>query len=435
LAPDSPSCPWRTERLDRLADVVDPHPSHRAPPIDPDGIPFPGIGDISENGEINLASARPVSSRTINLHRARYQVEPGDIGFGRVATVGKVIRFGKYPFDFALSPTMAFIKPTRADAGFLLHSLRSNAVRQQIAKLLTGTTRSSLGIELLRTLRLPNPALSEQRCLAGVLDTIDEAIRGTQRVIAKLELLKLGLLYKLFTQGIDENGALRDPELHPEQFRDSLLGRIPASWEATTLGSVARRITDGTHQAVRTVPDGEDAVPFLYVSSIRHGEIMWRSAARINRATYAAISRGREPASGMILFTAVGSYGHAAVVHELREFAFQRHIACIYPNHDSVDSRFLVYWLNSEACRRHSDRVAIGNAQRTVTLAELARYPTPLPPLEEQSAISELLLRLDAILIGEYTVLRKSGLLKDGLREDLLSGHVQVSALMDGDRT
>ena len=43
--------------------------------------------------------------------------------------------------------------------------------------------------------------------------------------------MKQGLLHDLLTRGIDDNGELRDPDRHPEQFKDSPLGRIPREWE------------------------------------------------------------------------------------------------------------------------------------------------------------------------------------------------------------
>ena len=42
---------WSTEVLSYYSDVIDPHPSHRAPAAESDGVPFIGIGDISENGK------------------------------------------------------------------------------------------------------------------------------------------------------------------------------------------------------------------------------------------------------------------------------------------------------------------------------------------------------------------------------------------------
>ena len=67
--------------------------------------------------------------------------------------------------------------------------------------------------------------------IAEVLDTLDEAIRRTELVIAKLEQIKQGLLHDLLTRGIDDNGELRDPDRHPEQVKDSPLGRIPRAWQ------------------------------------------------------------------------------------------------------------------------------------------------------------------------------------------------------------
>ncbi len=36
---------WEVRKLEEIADVIDPHPSHRAPPEVTNGIPFVGIGD------------------------------------------------------------------------------------------------------------------------------------------------------------------------------------------------------------------------------------------------------------------------------------------------------------------------------------------------------------------------------------------------------
>ena len=135
-------------------------------------------------------------------------------------------------------------------------------------------------------------------------------------------------------------------------------------------------------------------MPFLYVSCVRDGKILWDQAAQISDQTFQEISKGREPERGMVLYTAVGSFGHAAVVCDDRKFAFQRHVACIYPN-DDLDSSFLAMWLESAFAKRHGDRVAIGNAQRTVTLGALVLFPVMIPSLAEQRRLVEVAHVLD----------------------------------------
>ena len=53
---------------------------------------------------------------------------------------------------------------------------------------------------------IPVPPIAEQRRIAEILDTADEAIRSTERLIAKLEQAKQGLLHDLLTRGIDDTG-------------------------------------------------------------------------------------------------------------------------------------------------------------------------------------------------------------------------------------
>ena len=75
----------------------------------------------------------------------------------------------------------------------------------------------------------------EQSRIATVLDTVDEAIAKTEAVIAKLKQVRTGLLHDLLTCGLDEQGQLRDSIAHPEQFRESPLGRIPMDWDVESI--------------------------------------------------------------------------------------------------------------------------------------------------------------------------------------------------------
>ena len=76
------------------------------------------------------------------------------------------------------------------------------------------------------------PSLSEQRAIAAVLDSIDEAIEATEAVIAATERLRDALLHRLLTRGV--------PGWHSEWKDVRGLGTIPASWDVVRLGDVAR---------------------------------------------------------------------------------------------------------------------------------------------------------------------------------------------------
>jgi type I restriction enzyme S subunit len=131
-----------------------------------------------------------------------------------------------------------------ADTDFYFHLLKF--ISQELTRLASGTTFLEISSRDFSSIVVPLPSLLEQRRIAEILDAADEAIRQTERLIAKLKAVKAGLLYDLLTRGLDEHGHLRDPQAHPEQFKDSVLGRIPREWAFVHLYEIAEKITSGS---------------------------------------------------------------------------------------------------------------------------------------------------------------------------------------------
>ena len=76
-----------------------------------------------------------------------------------------------------------------------------------------------------------SPPLHEQRRIAEVLDSIDEAIERAESVITSTEQLRDALLHDLLTKGV--------PGWHTEWKDAPNIGSIPACWEVARLGDVA----------------------------------------------------------------------------------------------------------------------------------------------------------------------------------------------------
>jgi type I restriction enzyme S subunit len=98
-----------------------------------------------------------------------------------------------------------------------------------------GSTRAKLNKGQLVRIAIPFPEPAEQRRIAEILDTADEAIQKTEALIAKLKQMKAGLLHDLLTRGIDENGELR---CLSKQV-DSEIGKIAEDWKLTTIADIA----------------------------------------------------------------------------------------------------------------------------------------------------------------------------------------------------
>ena len=124
---------WKEVTLGEIADVIDPHPSHRAPPVIENGFPFAGIGDISEDGFIDVPKCRKIAEDTVTFQENAYSINNNSIGFGRVGTVGKVLKLRKQNFRYALSPTLSVINPkNNINPKLVYHLLRSKQTIEQV---------------------------------------------------------------------------------------------------------------------------------------------------------------------------------------------------------------------------------------------------------------------------------------------------------------
>ena len=109
---------------------------------------------------------------------------------------------------------------------FLFYSL----VNKDIRPFINGTTRSKLTQADLRQVEIGLPPLPEQRAIAAVLDSIDEAIEGVEAVITATERLRDALLHELLTRGV--------PGWHTQWKDVPGIGTIPAAWDVVRLGDV-----------------------------------------------------------------------------------------------------------------------------------------------------------------------------------------------------
>lgn len=193
-----PKNEWRVAKLESIADVIDPHPSHRAPPEMPNGIPFVGIGDLSENGEIVGTKLRTVDPSVLDEHRARYDLSEELIGLGRVASIGKVVKLRAAGTKYVVSPTLGVIRGTKVRRAYLLYALKSQTVIDQFARIMSGSTRSSVGMIVLRKLDISLPVTdAEQTAIATILSDIDAEITTLEAKLSKARQLKQGMMQEL----------------------------------------------------------------------------------------------------------------------------------------------------------------------------------------------------------------------------------------------
>lgn len=312
--------------------------------------------------------------------------------------------------------------------GWLFYELPRAALRGISDTAVKGST---LNKAKLRKLPLELPPLPEQRQIAEILDTLDEAIRKTEQIIAKLQQVKQGLLHDLLTRGIDDNGELRDPDRHPEQFKDSPLGRIPKGWDVDCLEALtARRIVDGVHHTPTYVAQG---VPFLTVENLTRGPGISLTPCRyVSERAHREYFLRADPRPGDVLVSKDGTLGVARIVPEgFPEASIFVSVALLRPRPDRILPGIIREFFETHWFHRQLGTQSAGTGLKHIHLEHFRAFRLAVPPLVEQRHICERISALEAVSTREQEQLSKLRLLKSGLMEDLLTGRVRVTKLLE----
>lgn len=191
---------WEQKKLGEIANIIDPHPSHRAPEETKEGVPFIGIGDVDVDGTINYHNVRIVDEKEYEEHHRRYDLAIPSLGIGRVASLGKVIRLRNDIGKYTVSPTLSIMQfNTSSDLDFLFSAMSSPLFQKQFTSLSNGSTRQSVGIQDLRAIEISiSSDEDEQKEIGSFFKYIDNLISLETRELDTLKTFKKSCLEKMF---------------------------------------------------------------------------------------------------------------------------------------------------------------------------------------------------------------------------------------------
>ncbi len=380
------------------------------------------ITDIDDKGRLI-----PGSNASIEWRAAKpYLLANGDLLLARTGSVGRSYLYNESDGICAHAGYLIRFRLDSSKCNFQYVSqwARSDHFLQQVYRTTRQTVQGNINATEYGLFLVPCPEIKVQEEIAQILDTIDEAIQRTEQLIAKLKAIKQGLLHDLLTRGIDENGQLRDPIAHPEQFKDSPLGRIPKAWEVYSVKDIGKIVAGTT--------------PSRSVASYWGGTIPWITPTDMSNLKTDYISRGADYITkkglescsayllppGSIVVTTRATLGLAAITE--CELATNQGFKNIILN-DGWDRRFICYkirTLSKEMVKRASGTTFLEISGKQFSLLGFA---SPPPGSTEQAFIADKIVAHNHKITGEENYLDKLKLIKKGLMHDLLTGKVRVN--------
>lgn len=243
------------------------------------------------------------------------------------------------------------------------------------------------------------PPLPEQRKIAAILSSVDEAIAATQAVIDQVQVVKKGLMQELLTRGL--------PGRH-RKFKQTGLGQIPREWEVVRLDEACECL-DHIRVPIKAADRRNMAgdIPYYGASGI---------IDHVNDHLFD---------EDLVLLSEDGanilSRNHA-VAFKISGKAWVNNHAHVFRPRPGVDHDFLVEHLESLDYAEYST----GTAQPKLNRKTCNALPVPMPPEEEQARIGEICRAQAARLRAEGDELVALQSLKSALLSVLLTGELRV---------
>ncbi|SNY93277.1 type I restriction enzyme, S subunit [Cohaesibacter sp. ES.047] len=302
-----------------------------------------------------------------------------------------------------------------------------------LAKVSVGSTNSHTRASPRETLLwlVPNPSIALQNKIAELLDTLDEAIRETETVVAKLKAMKQGLLNDLLTRGIDANGNLR-PTLSeaPHLYKQTPLGWLPKEWDVSYLRDITSLITSGSRGWAKYY--AADGQLFIRSQNVRMGSFDLTDRQHVNVAASTEGARTEVEASDFLVTITGNGVGNACVVPDTwNEVAFvSQHVGLVRFYNKSLGAYAGRYFVAGGPGNSQILDAQYGQSKPGLNLTSLRELRMGIPPERECLRLMRILADADVKISVECTLLEKLRLQKTGLMDDLLTGRVSVKPLL-----
>jgi len=313
---------------------------------------------------------------------------------------------------------------------FARYYFRGMGFRKQMNYLAQGSTRYNLSKVALLKYKAILPTIPEQSKIAEILTTIDDAIEQTEKIIEKYKRIKQGLLQDLLTKGIDENGNIRSEATH--KFKDSPLGRIPVEWEVVNVNDIAIHVGSGSTPRGGQSVYLKEGILFIRSQNVSFDGLLLDDVAYIDDETHKRMKRSIVKNGDVLLNITGASLGRVCVYKELNEANVNQHVCIIrVKDKNEYNSDFLNAYLASYYGQCQIEKLIAGGNREGLNFSHIRTIKVPYFKYDEQERIVKVLETVDLSIRSYFKELNKQIAIKQGLMQDLLSGKVRVTHLLD----
>jgi len=416
---------WQVVALGSLAEVSAGGSAPQGHRYFGSSYPFVRVQHLDENG-YEIRRCDYINDKAVHDYHLRL-FPRGTIVFPKSGASIRLEKRGILIWDsYLVSHLCAVIPNERIAYGeflfFVLKSIRFSSDKAE--------GYPTLSLTEIKQRLIPLPPLPEQRAIAHVLRTVQEAQEATERVITALKELKKSLMRHLFSYG-----PVPPDRTDQVELQETELGPLPAEWQVVRLGEVATSFSGiwGCDPASNH-GDTLEKVRIIRVSDITADSKILFYRAPLRMVTHKQAKKYMLRYGDIIVVKSSGSKTKV-ISGRCAYFGFSSGQDIFLPSNFTLALRcdetraiglFLWFYLLTDQAQEAVHRMTEGSTYPNLKQSEYMNLPIPLPPLPEQREIARILQAVDAKIAAEEQ--RKEvleGLFKSLLAE-LMSGRVRL---------
>ncbi|HDH06538.1 MAG TPA: restriction endonuclease subunit S [Nitrospirae bacterium] len=388
---------WKNKKLVDVGNVtMGQSPSSNDVNDSGNGVPF-----LQGNAEFSSNNPAPAKWCTSPLKLAN----KGDILLSVRAPVGALNIADQ---EYCIGRGLAAIRFNKADSKFGWYALFKCV--QHLKKISQGSTFESVNKKNIEMLEFILPSLPEQRKIAAILSSVDEAIEKTKAVIEQTKVVKKGLMQELLTRGI--------PGRH-KKFKRTAVGEIPEEWEVVRVGELCDYIVPGRNKPKLF----KGKIPWITTPDIVGPEIKDSQVGLYVSLDEVKKCGTRVVPSSSVIMSCVGEFGIIAIT--TREIVINQQLHAFIPSND-LDINFLRFSLILQ--KPYMEKIATKTAVPYMNKFNCNSIPIPKTPIDEQKNIINVLLSIERKERIEQEYLQYLNCVKTALMQVLLTGELRVQA-------
>ena len=340
-------------------------------------IPYEEKGDIGNKKPEDLSKCKIVCQGDFVINSMNYGI--GSYGVSAYEGVCS-------PVYIVLTPRQDVVEPRFAFRVFEDKSFQAYA--QSLGNGILAH-RCAIGWDDLKGIVVGIPSAAEQKSILNFLDRetakIDALIAEQQRLIELLQEKRQAVISHAVTKGLNPNAPMKDSGVE-------WLGEVPEHWGVKRVKQCIDPARPVTYGILKPGETDESGIPMIRAQDYSSEWKLKEGILMVSAETEAPYIRSRVRA-GDVLITAVGAgTGNCAVVPDYLDGSNISRASCrISVDNLKLTSSYLLFVLSSIATKTIIQLSMRGAAQPVLNNSEVENLLIPLPPLEEQNQLVQVL--------------------------------------------